>query len=108
MSMKTRMMAVLAVLAVVSTGCGRGNGVKGSVQRPAQDFTKLKLQSGVEAKITVGPFQPLVLEGDENLLGEDIFQTQVEGDTLIAAVGFSMPSMPFTLNVQMPTLDGIT
>jgi hypothetical protein len=100
---------MVAVFAVISTACGVGNGTPGSVTRAVQgNFTKLKLQSGIQATITIGPHQDLVLGGDEGLL-ENTFQTQVTADgTLDANLGFAFPSsIPFTLQVQMPAVESI-
>lgn len=93
------------VLVALGAGCNSGNGVRGSVQRPVDAFTSVRMESGIQATVGIGQQEPLLLEGDENLLSQ--VQTEVVDGVLIGSIPSRSnlnPSMPFTMRVMTPGL----
>lgn len=84
---------LLAVLAIVSTGCNPlwGDGIRVTEQRPIGAFKRLQVSEGVHATFVPGP-PSLEIEADSNLIGE--IQTVMEGDTLI--IRFLEPGLVYS------------
>jgi len=102
---KIWMPGVLVAISAMSAGCTSGNGIKGSVPRTVGEFTAVRMETGIQATVSIGQQEPLLLEGDENLLS--LVQTEVVDGVLIGSVQSRSninPSMPFTLQVTTPGL----
>jgi hypothetical protein len=108
--MMMRKLLVLGMLMLTGTGCGLwGSGVAGHVQRTVGAFTEVRIQTGIEASVIIGPQEPLQLQGDDNLL--PVIQTEVQDNVLIATTtpGTTIyPRLPLTLRITTPVLTSVT
>ncbi|MFO0552517.1 MAG: head GIN domain-containing protein [Polyangiaceae bacterium] len=89
------------------TGCETvyGSGRSETQERDVQAFTKVEVSAGLEAHVTQGATQSVVITGDDNIV--PTISTEVRNGVLFIepAVDFD-PRLPLEIEVVAPSLEG--
>lgn len=108
--MKTKIISVVLLLAIVLSGCGfwgvRGNGRVREDSRMIQDFQRLEAGGAFSIRVNVGPEPSLRISAEENLL--NYIRTRVKGNTLVIDTRKSIsPRREILIEITTPRLRAI-
>lgn len=104
MNMPMRLLVPLALL--LSACVETGSGAPATQTRDVGDFARISVQSGIAATVQVGERSPLVIIGDDNLLGHVVTRVR-NGELTVAFDGRASTSHGIRVQVGTPMLGAI-
>jgi len=100
----------LTVLPASARAWGRGEGTRGDGKKVTQprevgEFSKVRLEGSLDARVTVGPVRAISVTIDQNL--QPLVETRVDGDTLVVNAREISWQGDGRIDIAVPALRGL-